>query len=326
MAALIEELGAAPPTTGKTSIAIEEAAAAPPGGRSTATAAAAKEETGAFSFAALGGASGAAAAFPLLAADRETRGLFEKWGMAPTNDFLSFRFDERFAPEKLGVFCADFFGAAEVRAALGMPPLSSAASSSSSSSSSSSGGALPRGAGCCTLVPTTQVRMDFFNRLREEGMVAGEAGRIRQCMPEYYDGVESGSMLREMALNEDSEHALVYDDDEKDEFLYRVFRHLIIGGGMCQPDESIEPYFRCTREIMKGLLTVKKVKSSGVDADGSASKAKVVVTSQVIAVDGTERDVPGLFPKDSPHNLCYLIVDPSKRRVVVWRNAWTSIW
>ncbi len=311
MSALIEEVG----TTGKapTSITIEEA---PGNAAGAASKAEAKEETGSFSFTALGDAE-----FPLMA-DRETKNLFEKWGMAPTNSFLAFRFDERFAPEKMDAFCADFFHSAEARAALGMSVLSV-----SSASSGGTSRALPRGSACCCkLVPTTQVRMDFFNRLREEGMVAGESGRIRQCMPEYYDGVESGSMLREMALNEDSEHALVYDDEEKDEFLYRVFRHLIIGGGMCQPDETIEPYFRCTREIMKGLLTVKKVKSADINAAGTGNKAKVVVTSQVIAVEGTERNVPGLFPKDNDHNLCYLIVDPSKRRVVVWRNAWTSIW
>lgn len=276
--------------------------------------AAEKEETGTFSFNLL--PEEASGKFPL-ESERETRELFAKWGMDQTNTFLSFRFDERFTLEKFESFCRDFFHSPNVRAALSLP---------SSASSSSASGATPRGMGCCKIVPTTAVRMDFFNRLKEEGMVTPETGRIRQCMPEYYDGIESGSMIREMVLNEDSEHALVYDEDEKDEFLFRVFRHLIVGGGMCQPEEYIDPYFRCTRELMKGLLTVRKVKNAVTSTGSGATKAKVEVTSRVIAVEATERDIPGLFQKENDHNLCYLIVDPSKRKVAVWRNSWTSMW
>ena len=190
MSALVEEVSPPAAGTGKTSITIEEVTgggdvSGGSGDRVSAASksAAQKEETGTFSFklldnASLSPAAATAAAFPLMA-ERETRELFEKWGMAPTNTYLTFRYDEKFAPEKLEAFCRDFFHSADVRAALEM----------SSVSGGNAAAATPRGMGCCKIVPTNQVRMDFFNRLREEGMVTGETGRIRQCMPEYYDGV-----------------------------------------------------------------------------------------------------------------------------------------
>ena len=229
-------------------------------------------------------------------------------------EYRSFRFDERYTDDKLEAFCRDFFNDREVLATL----RTATRQGEMVRGGLGGGGAaakFPRGMGCCRLVPTNLVRMDFFKRLREEGLVVGEQGRMRQCMPEFYDGVESGTLVREMMLNEDSEHYLVYDDDEKDEFLFRLFRHLVIGGGMCQAEENVDPYLDAVRELYKSLLTVKKTEGGAVR-----------VTSSVIAVEASSRDLPGLFPKASDHNLCYLIVDKAKRKVTFWSNAYVSFW
>ena len=97
-------------------------------------------------------------------------------------------------------------------------------------------------------------------------------------------------------------------------------------GGTPDGSTGLTPLHVACHYNQEAAAAVLLKRGADVNADGTRSKAKVAVTSRVIAVEGTEREVPGLFPKDNDHNLCYLIVDPSKRRVVVWRNAWTSIW
>ncbi len=41
-------------------------------------------------------------------------------------------------------------------------------------------------------------------------------------------------MLRQMLLCDDSENAELYSDEEKSEFLWRVFEHICLGGACCQ--------------------------------------------------------------------------------------------
>ena len=267
-----------------------------------------KEETGTFKFQAV-----EASAFPLQK-EREHKDLMEKWGMDRCCEYRSFRFDERFTVDKLDAFCRDFFHDDQVQATL---------------RTANKRGEMIRGGlhgtstppdmtSICKLVPTTTVRMDVFNKIKEENLANAETGRMRGCMPELIDGVESDTLVREMLMNEDSEHYLIYDDDERDEFLFRIFRHLVVGGGMCQSEESIEPYLEMTKQLYKSLVKVRKVNNE--------LGPKVEVTSNVIAVEASPRQMSGLFPKDSSYNLCYLIVDSSMRKVTVWYNAWVSFW
>ena len=41
-------------------------------------------------------------------------------------------------------------------------------------------------------------------------------------------------MLRDMLLNEDSENSGLYSQEEQEQFLWRSFRHLCLGGACCQ--------------------------------------------------------------------------------------------
>jgi len=40
--------------------------------------------------------------------------------------------------------------------------------------------------------------------------------------------------LRELLVNEESLNAEVYSEEDKAEFIFQLFRILVIGGGMCQ--------------------------------------------------------------------------------------------
>lgn len=57
-----------------------------------------------------------------------------------------------------------------------------------------------------------------------------------------------------MLLDEESEHASVYHNEEKNEFLFKLFKHFCIGGELCQHEDYVEPYINMSRNIYKDLI------------------------------------------------------------------------
>jgi hypothetical protein len=49
-----------------------------------------------------------------------------------------------------------------------------------------------------------------------------------------------GDLLREMLVNEDSENAYMFKENERKEFIYHLFSSFVIGGSLCQPETNIE--------------------------------------------------------------------------------------
>ncbi len=66
--------------------------------------------------------------------------------------------------------------------------------------------------------------------------------------------------------------------------------------------------------LYKNFLSVHKVEGG-----------KLTIGSVVLRVTALEGSSP-LFPNDSPHSRCYLVVDPSKRSVTVFYNAFVPFW
>ena len=84
---------------------------------------------------------------------------------------------------------------------------------------------------------------------------------------------------------------------------------------MRQPEENAKVYLDTAKQLYKELVTVRKNKNTG----------NLVVASIPIAV----KSVTGisLFPdQDSPHNFCYLVVDPQRRSVKYWSAAFVDFW
>ncbi len=71
---------------------------------------------------------------------------------------------------------------------------------------------------------------------------------------------------------------------------------------------------RVRQALYKNLLTVHK-------GDGG----KLSIGSVVVRVDSLSCDTP-LFPNDSPHSRCYLVIDNAKRTVTVFYNAFINFW
>ena len=54
-----------------------------------------------------------------------------------------------------------------------------------------------------------------------------------------------------MLVNEDSDNAEIYSSAEKAELIYHVFRLLVVGGGMCQADDTMNGYLDMTKTLYK---------------------------------------------------------------------------
>ena len=55
-------------------------------------------------------------------------------------------------------------------------------------------------------------------------------------------------------MNEDSEYWETFSKEDKKQLLYIIFRILVLGGSMTQPDETTEDYINFTKLIYKNLV------------------------------------------------------------------------
>ncbi|CAM9460858.1 unnamed protein product [Scytosiphon promiscuus] len=191
----------------------------------------------------------------------------------------------------------------------------------------------------------TAVSMDFFDCLVEKGIVS-QSGNIRGCFPDVFDGVTVSDRLRELLVNPDSENADVFSSDQQEELLFHIFRALSVGGGVCQPHDSLEPYTTAVKALYKDLVSVQKNASTGkleiaackvyrvTDATTGKNSSDKNYIQTGGSGSGHGADV-GFSPKGkgagsyldpSPHSVCLVVVDASKKRASVLRKEFRSFW
>lgn len=116
-------------------------------------------------------------------------------------------------------------------------------------------------------------------------------------------------------MNPDSENADVLEDFEKEEFLVQLFRRLVVGGSMCQFEDSVDLYLDCTRQLYKEVMSVRK----------NPTTKEISTVSFVYRVASVEGGT-ALFPHISEQNDCFLIIDPILRSVVCFYFGWLPFW
>jgi len=160
---------------------------------------------------------------------------------------------------------------------------------------------------------TKVTSMSFLNRFEEFGAI-GKAGHIRGRLEEDYEGVPIINLIRELILLEESEMYDAFTEKERKEFLFRIFSHVVFGGASNQWEDHVEEYFKVTKAVYKDLLSVRRSDTGDVEV------MSTVASIQTLGAGGT------LFPKESPLNFCYVILDPVVRHLRVWYFGYRPIW
>ena len=55
-------------------------------------------------------------------------------------------------------------------------------------------------------------------------------------------------------LLEDSDNYDIFSEADRQEFLFVLFKHLCLGGAVCQYEDDIKPYMETTKLIYKDLV------------------------------------------------------------------------
>lgn len=165
------------------------------------------------------------------------------------------------------------------------------------------------------LLNSSVMSMEFFDRLDEAGIL-GPGGRLLGCYDEVFDGITVSDKLREMLLNEDSEYASVYSEDEKKEIIYKLLKLFVVGGAICQADQTIGRYLDITKDLYKELITVyRDSKTEQVQIAGRVYQLEKVTGLTLFQDD-----------PDSPHNQLFLVIDPLKKEVTVMKHSFKPFW
>mmetsp|Transcript_59578 Transcript_59578/g.128951 ORF Transcript_59578/g.128951 Transcript_59578/m.128951 type:complete len:265 (+) Transcript_59578:51-845(+) len=160
---------------------------------------------------------------------------------------------------------------------------------------------------------TKAVSMSFLNKFEECGAISS-TGHIRGRIEEDLEGVPILNLVREVMLMEESELYDAFTEQERKEFLFRIFQHLVFGGASNQYEDHVEEYFRVTKEVYKDLLTVRRSDTGDVEV------LSTVASIRSLGEGGQ------LFPKENPLNFCYVVLDPVVRQARVWYFAYRPIW
>ncbi|XP_017199203.1 cilia- and flagella-associated protein 300 isoform X2 [Oryctolagus cuniculus] len=107
-------------------------------------------------------------------------------------------------------------------------------------------------------VPCRQLSMSFFDRLYDENIVR-DSGHIVKCLDSFCDPFLISDELRKVLLEEDSEKYEVFSQPDREEFLFCLFKHLCLGGSLCQYEDEIYPYLETTKFIYKDLVRKKRI-------------------------------------------------------------------
>lgn len=277
-------------------------------------------------------------------ADPGFRAQLQKWDLARNSRMCRFRYTRPFHRRSPGAFLRDLFDSDAGRAHLRRV-----------NAEGEWVAILPEGK--CEevrhrIVPCTATSMTHFDRLYDAArppIVREGTQLLMKRVDEVMDGFTVTDRLREFLLtangdgNDYDPYGIDDDDDDdgsgesnyaelmtteqRDEFLFRVFAHLALGGSMCQYEERMDAYTEAAKRAYKSLVAARRDRASGEDG--------VAVASDVYRVDGFvaagrgDDDTAGgdsLFPGRSVQNFCYVVVDPRKRHATVWYHAYRPYW
>lgn len=240
-------------------------------------------------------------------ANKETQELLLKWSLNETLQAYKFSFDQQFQAFEIDNFLKDLFNSEEV--ANKVKVLSTVNGSWATISQIGKFEAIEK-----EEIPCTLTTMEFFDRLYDCGVLR-KSGSINGCVPDIVDNVPINNELSKVLLVEDSDNFEEFSPEERKEFLFRLFTHLVVGGPLNQYEDFIGPYFDTTKNLYKDLVSVSK----------DAVSNKPVVTSLVYKVNLKGALLfAGTDGEQNSQNFLYVLVSPTKKSVTLLYNAWVG--
>ncbi|XP_041352378.1 cilia- and flagella-associated protein 300-like [Gigantopelta aegis] len=236
--------------------------------------------------------------------DKEKQEWLLKWSMKDRIKAQMFTFDQPFQPYEKDNFGLDFMTDPEVVSSLQML--------------SSQDRWTPVGivAKSVTVEPVAcfALSMAFFDRLYENQIVR-ESGHIHKCLDEFYEDFTISDELRKLLIQEDCDNFCLFNESERNEFLFLLFKHFCLGGKVCQYEDSIDPYLDFTKQVYKELISVQK----------NPETKELGILSNVFKLTASG-DSGVYYPSSVAHEqtFSYLIVDALKRHITMLYHRFGS--
>ena len=226
-----------------------------------------------------------------------------KWGLRDNMELVKFRFNTSFTMTDLDRFLKDLFNDNTIKK--NFPPLSHIIPKEGKEIKNFK----------YKILRTQATNLDIFDSLYENDIVTPETGYIHQDYDINVDDFIVSDKLRQSLIVEESEPYLAFDDEKRDEFLFHIFKRIVLGGSLCQNEEKIDPYLDMTKFFYKDLVSAAKDPDSG----------KIYIRSVPIEILDVEGN--NLYRnKYHIQNFFYVIIDPYQRYVHLWYHNWVPFW
>ena len=140
--------------------------------------------------------------------------------------------------------------------------------------------------------------ISFFDRLETSGLVR-KCGSITKCYDEMINDILISDELHKMILSKESVYYNLYSEEDRLEFIFHIFKHIVIGGPCCQFEDNVKSYIEITKVIYKDLMSIKK----------NVATQKLSIESVVFMI---------FLPIMKEYDFCYIILDLEKRQLILW--------
>jgi hypothetical protein len=115
-----------------------------------------------------------------------------------------------------------------------------------------------------------------------------------------------------MIFDEEAEFT-TFTSEQKKEYLYQLFKVIVVGGAMCQAEENLEAWQDMTLKLYKDTISVQKKSGGGVE-----------VATKVYKISAPKG---GLFPVEhSKHNMCFVTIAKSTGVVNLVYKKFKPFW
>merc|ERR1711907_48847 len=235
---------------------------------------------------------------------KEVREKLMKWNIDVNSHMVKFRFDQKFERFDAEQFARDFFSDPVVQAHVQVATRHGMARPAGT----------PSGVRLSKL-STTVTNLDFFDVLKDEdlpcGAIVRDDGKIVGCYEDWEEGVCIQDKLRAAMCKRDSEEWDAIPEHMRKELLFGIFRHVVLGGAMCQWEDNVQPYLATTKLLYKDLVKARK----------NADNGQIEITTQAYQVNRID-GAGDLFPNAaSPNNWCLLLIAPVPRQVTYYYHG-----